>query len=36
MGTIAGAHRYMEKDLLEVGTKGYTPYLHLVTLGMFS
>lgn len=29
MGTISGTH--IEKDLLELGTKGYTPYLHLVT-----
>lgn len=28
-GTISGTH--IEKDLLELGTKGYTPYLHLVT-----
>lgn len=36
MGTISGTHRYMEKDLLEVGTEGYTPGQHLVARGMFS
>lgn len=34
MGTISGTHRYMEKDLLEMGIKGYTLYLYVDTLGM--
>lgn len=36
MGTVSGTRRYMEKDLLEVGTKGCAPGHCLVAHGMLS